>query len=165
MSPFCHLLHEAQREKRLPKSRRSSACPVHKVQSHTLVPGTSTMAGLAGFLSVTTLHVQGLQIFMQLNWLSYLIAVFKYKCILHEILRQVRMFHVCTSVFYKGKYAVAVRELPIGSHPFHLTPEMGPYNLICKLLSNRDIRNTLHKAAGQMDSWKSRLSLQLKHYQ
>lgn len=54
---------------------------------------------------------------------------------------------------YKHQYSMAVQELPIGSHLwFQLTSETRPYNLICKILFNRDIKNTLHNAAGQMDS-------------
>lgn len=94
-----------------------------------------------------------------------LLLYFKNKHILHEALRQAGVFYACTSVLYKHKYAMAIQEVLIHSHPWlHLTPETRPYNLICKLLFNRDIRNALHKAPGQMDSWKSRLSSQFKHH-
>lgn len=135
-----------------PQGQELLCLPCPQGQPHTLCLAEAQWLGWQVFYLYQLCTFKVYRFSCSLTDWAILLLYFKNKCILHEILRQVRVFYVCTSVLYKHKYAVAVQELPVGSHPcFHLKTEMRPYDLICKLLFNRDMRNTLCKAAGQMD--------------
>lgn len=92
---------------------------------------------------------------MQLNWLNYLITLFKKKNNQGFYMKFLGSWNgsVSRAVYTIINVLQHFRSFPLGViHDFGLTCEMWPYNRLCKRFFNREMRNTSCQAADKIDS-------------